>query len=204
MRPLKNPRHEAFAQALFKQPQTGMSQGECYSASGYKARGHSAEELGSRLSKVEEIRNRVADLQTAVAKKSEITVESICAELDEANAIAKERGQAGAMVSASTLRAKLAGLLQEKVEITAPKPFSQCQSFAEMAEELLRDRYGIVPTQEQIKQGEALMRAQMAQWDAEWDALAKGRAPIIIDAAAEPIGSHPNPRSRQLARLPNH
>ena len=50
----------------------------------------------------------LAELQTAVAKNSAITIELICAELDEANAVAKERGQAAAMVSASALRAKLA------------------------------------------------------------------------------------------------
>ena len=191
MAPLANSRHEAFARALFERPNTGLSQGECYTQAGYKARGHSAEELGSRLSKVELVRKRVAELQTAVAKKTAITIESICAELDEANQVAKANGQAAAMVSASTLRAKLAGLLRDKVEVTI-SPYRQCNSTAELAETLLRE-HGLVPTQLQIKQAEALMAAHAA----DWDALVKGRPPITIDAT--PING-----SRRLKRLTNN
>ena len=192
MAPLANPRHEAFARALFERPKTGLSQGECYTGAGYKARGHSAEELGSRLSKVESVRKRVVELQTAVAKKTAITIKSICAELDEANQVAKAHGQAAAMVSASTLRAKLAGLLRDKVEVTTLNPYSQCNSTAELAEILLRE-HGLVPTQLQIKQAEAMMAAQAA----DWDALVKGRPPITIDAT--PING-----SRRLKRLINN
>ena len=39
-------------------------------------------------------------------------------ELDEANEVAKSKGQAAAMVSASALRVKLAGLLTDRVEVT--------------------------------------------------------------------------------------
>jgi hypothetical protein len=38
--------------------------------------------------------------------------------LDETQAIARARGQAGPMVAASTLRAKIGGLLRDKVEIS--------------------------------------------------------------------------------------
>jgi len=191
MAPLANSRHEAFARALFERPNTGLSQGECYTQAGYKARGHSAEELGSRLSKVESVRKRVAELQTAVAKKTAITIESICAELDEANQVAKANGQAAPMVSASTLRAKLAGLLRDKVEVTTLNPYSKCNSTAELAETLLRE-HGLDPTQLQIKQAEAMMAAHAA----DWDALVKGRPPITIDAT--PING-----SRRLKRLKN-
>jgi hypothetical protein len=191
MAPLANSRHEAFARALFERPNTGLSQGECYTQAGYKARGHSAEELGSRLSKVESVRKRVTELQTAVAKETAITIESICAELDEANQVAKANGQAAPMVSASTLRAKLAGLLRDKVEVTTLNPYIKCNSTAELAETLLRE-HGLVPTQLQIKQAEAMMAAHAA----DWDALVKGRPPITIDAT--PING-----SRRLKRLKN-
>jgi hypothetical protein len=191
MAPLANSRHEAFARALFERPNTGLSQGECYTQAGYKARGHSAEELGSRLSRAESIRVRVAELQAVIAKEKVITIESICAELDEANQVAKANGQAAAMVSASTLRAKLAGLLRDKVEVTTLNPYSKCNSPAELAEALLRE-HGLVPTQLQIKQAEAMMAAHAA----DWDALVKGRPPITIDAT--PING-----SRRLKRLKN-
>lgn len=68
----------------------------------------------------------MTELQEEAARRSEITIETICAELDTANAVAKERGQASAMVSASALRAKLAGLMVERVEIGGPDAFSGC------------------------------------------------------------------------------
>jgi hypothetical protein len=86
----------------------------------------------------EKVAARVAELQEAAARKSEITIESICRELDEANAVAKERGQASAMVSASTLRAKLAGLMveQRKVEVDN-SDFSEGVTVEMMADQML-------------------------------------------------------------------
>jgi polysaccharide deacetylase 2 family uncharacterized protein YibQ len=42
----------------------------------------------------DDIRARLAELQGAVAISTKVTVESICRELDEANAVAKAKGQA--------------------------------------------------------------------------------------------------------------
>jgi hypothetical protein len=187
--PLHNTRHEAFARALFERPKTGMTMAQCYEAAGYKTTGHASETMASRLSFTEPIQARVSELQGVVAKRAVISVESICAELDEAIAIAKERGQASAMVSASTLRAKLAGLLREKVEISGGA-YHQCETKAELAERMLRDLCDIEPTQEQIAQAEALLMAQLA----EFEALAHGRGPITIDAV--PIRQRQNGRNR--------
>jgi hypothetical protein len=175
--PLRNTRHEAFAQALFQRPKTGLTLAQCYESAGYKTNGHASETMASRLSFAEPIQARLRELQGAVARSAVITIESICAELDDAIGIARERGQASAMVSATTLRAKLAGLLREKVEISAADSFRGCDTKAQVAEEMLRRMCGIVPTQEQIEQAEALAAAQMA----EWHALAAGRMPITID-----------------------
>jgi hypothetical protein len=59
---------------------------------------------------------RLVELQQGAARSTEITISSICRELDEANQVARASGSASAMVSASTLRAKLAGLLTEKIK----------------------------------------------------------------------------------------
>ena len=107
---LENQRHEKFAQQLA----TGKSASEAYVLSGYKPSRKNA----SRLRTNEGVVARVAELQAVAVRSTAITIESICAELDEANQVAKEHGQASAMVSASTLRAKLAGLLRDKVEIS--------------------------------------------------------------------------------------
>ena len=193
--PLRNTRHEAFAKALFERPKTGMTLAQCYESAGYKTKGHASETMASRLSFAEHIQARVSELQGAVARKAVISVESICAELDEANAVAKAHGQAGAMVSASTQRAKLAGLLTDKVEISAPSLFSQCKSTTELLQAMLRDLGVLHPRPEQVEQARALMETHLN----EWQALAEGRGPITINAVAQPIGGHPKSRRRLAA-----
>jgi len=193
--PLRNTRHEAFAKALFERPKTGMTLAQCYESAGYKTKGHASETMASRLSFAEHIQARVSELQGAVARKAVISVESICAELDEANAVAKAHGQAGAMVSASTLRAKLAGLLTDKVEISAPSLFSQCKSTTELLQAMLRDLGVLHPRPEQVEQARALMETHLNKWQA----LAEGRGPITINAVAQPIGGHPKSRRRLAA-----
>ena len=191
--PLRNTRHEAFAKALFERPKTGMTLAQCYESAGYKTKGHASETMASRLSFAEHIQARVSELQGAVARKAVISIESICTELDEANAVAKVHGQAGAMVSASTLRAKLAGLLTDKVEVSRPEPFSQCRTMAELAENILRELGTLHPTAEQVEQAEVLMRLHLS----DWEALAKGRPPIPNDAVALPSS---RPLRRRLLR----
>jgi hypothetical protein len=122
-----NPRHEKFAQELA----AGKSASEAYVLAGFKKNDGNC----IRLKGNERIQSRLAELQDAAARKSEITVESICRELDEANAVAKARGQASAMVSASALRAKLAGLMVERqqVEIGGPGSFDHMTDPREIA-----------------------------------------------------------------------
>jgi hypothetical protein len=183
---LRNTRHEAFAKALFERPKTGMTLAQCYESAGYKTKGHSSETMASRLSFAEHIQARVSELQGSVARKAVISIESICAELDEANAVAKAHGQAGAMVSASTLRAKLAGLFKDKVEVSGPDPLStlsKCETTREFSENMLREMMGIAhPTTEQVEQVEALMCLLYS----DLEAVAKGQPPRTINAVALP------------------
>lgn len=103
---LKNARHEAFAQALAK----GKSATDAYSLAGYKSDRGAASRLSANVS----IKARVTELQAKVAKKVEVTVESLSAELDEARGIAKGEKQPGAMVQATMGKAKLFGLIVDK------------------------------------------------------------------------------------------
>ncbi|MET3790665.1 terminase small subunit [Aquamicrobium terrae] len=118
---LPNPRHEAFAQALAK----GKTATEAYADAGYKPnRSHA-----SRLVAKGNIAARVAELQQKVAKKVEVTVESLAGELEEARAIALQEKQSSAAVQATMGKAKLFGLGVEnrrlsgsvQVTITAEK-----------------------------------------------------------------------------------
>lgn len=58
--------------------------------------------------------SRVAELQGRSAKRVEVTVESLAAELEEARALALTEKQTGAAVSATMGKAKLFGLIVEK------------------------------------------------------------------------------------------
>lgn len=126
---LANPRHERFVQALFE----GETADAAYAKAGYKPNDGNC----IRLKGNERVRARLAELQAQTAKASKVTVESICRELDEANAVAKAKGQAAAMVSAATLRAKLAGLMVERVEVGNPGDFDDCTTTAAIADRII-------------------------------------------------------------------
>ena len=93
---LKNPRHEAFAQALAR----GMSASAAYVEGGFKANRHNA----AALAREEHIRTRVTELQEeqlAIHKQAtaeavanaKVTIESLIAEAEAARAKAmSEKG----------------------------------------------------------------------------------------------------------------
>jgi hypothetical protein len=103
---LSNPKHEAFAQALA----TGQSASEAYETAGYKP----SRSAASRLSTNVNIERRLGELLTKTAKKVDVTLESITAELEEARGIAIAEKQPSAAVSASMGKAKLFGLVIDK------------------------------------------------------------------------------------------
>ena len=123
---LENPRHELFAEELA----TGKSASEAYALAGFRPSRKNA----SRLRAKEDISARVAELQAVTARSAAITIESICAELDQANQVAKAKGQAAAMVSASALRAKLGGLMVERVEVGGPNAFDDAETIEDVIE----------------------------------------------------------------------
>ncbi|RMI21358.1 terminase small subunit [Sinorhizobium meliloti] len=107
---LDNPRHEAFAQALFK----GKTADEAYVLAGFKAnRGNAA-----TLKANQNIVKRLAELQERSAKRVEVTVESLALELEEARSIALVEKQTSAAVSATMGKAKLFGLGSETRKLT--------------------------------------------------------------------------------------
>lgn len=116
--PLKNQRHERFAQELAK----GATADAAYIAAGFKEnRGNAA-----RLNAKESIRARVSEILGRAANKAEVTIASITDRLlkiaDKAEK--DELGAAGLSVSRAAMMdaAKLNGLIVEKTktEITNP------------------------------------------------------------------------------------
>lgn len=73
-----------------------------------------ARQQGSRLLTEPRIQAAVRAGQKKVAKKAEVTVDSLMAELEQARKLALKEGQASAAVTATMGKGKLAGLLVEK------------------------------------------------------------------------------------------
>lgn len=108
--PLKNARHERFAQERAK----GKSVDKAFVAAGFKAnRGNAA-----RLNANESVRSRVEELQSRAAAKAEVTAADIARQLDEDRAFARKHKQGAAAVSATLGKAKVLGLIREKHEHT--------------------------------------------------------------------------------------
>ncbi|WP_329845716.1 terminase small subunit [Stenotrophomonas sepilia] len=79
---------------------------------GYSER--TAKQQGSRLLTDPRIQAAVKAGQQKVAKKAEVTVDSLMAELEQARKLALKEKQASAAVTATMGKGKLAGLLVEK------------------------------------------------------------------------------------------
>jgi len=105
---LSNPKHERFAQELFK----GKTADEAYQIAGYQPSRKNA----SRLRTKEDIQRRIAEYQSASSMRVEVTVASLLQEAAEIQQAAKEAGQHSAAVAALTAKAKLAGLWVDKSE----------------------------------------------------------------------------------------
>lgn len=109
---LKNPRHEAFVQALAK----GKTADDAYEAAGYKPHRGNASTLRSNQS----ISDRLAELQAKMAEKVGVSIKSLTDELEEARAIAIAEKQSSAAVAATMGKAKLHGLIIEKKQHSGP------------------------------------------------------------------------------------
>lgn len=113
---LKNAKQEKLAQELAK----GKSATEAMEAAGYSDPRNS-----TRLTKNNEIRARVIELQERSAAKVEITVEILTKMLKDDRDLARELGQASAAVSAVDKLGRLHGLVIDKKEIGKPGDFER-------------------------------------------------------------------------------
>jgi hypothetical protein len=108
MGPLRNTKHERFAQELAE----GKLMNEAYEAAGYKpSRSHA-----SRLATNGNIRGRVAELQYAAAAETQITLQSLIEEAADIQECATKAGQYSAAIAALIAKAKLAGRWVDRAE----------------------------------------------------------------------------------------
>src|SRR5262249_18686402 len=111
MGPLRNPRHEAFARALFE----GKSATEAYQLAGY----HPHDGNAARLRGNERIVTRLSELQEAAAKTSEVTVRGLN-QLEDVCVRASALNQLGTVVKAvrSQMRARRCGAMLRDKQLT--------------------------------------------------------------------------------------
>lgn len=112
MPPIANARHEAFSRLVVR----GESATAAY-ASVYGVTGRTAEVNGSKLLRNTVVVGRIDELQGKAAQRTEKTVESLVADLDETIAFARECKNPAAMVAAINAQARLLGLVIDRSEV---------------------------------------------------------------------------------------
>jgi phage terminase small subunit len=119
---LKNARHERFAQHLAQ----GKSAVEAYRLAGYRAANKSAETAGPRLFRNVQIQQRIVQLQQKVARKAEITLESLLQEAETQRLAALGAKQYAAANGALKLKAELSGhIIQRREDVTPRRSASE-------------------------------------------------------------------------------
>jgi hypothetical protein len=131
MAPLRNARHEAFTRGLCE----GKSAHQAYIDAGYKP----CRQNAARLTTKDDIQTRLTELQNAVAKDSQVTVASLLAELEDARTKAHNLDQMAAAIKAIEAKAKVSGLLTQKIEIGGPGSFDHCENYGDVADRLIAD-----------------------------------------------------------------
>jgi hypothetical protein len=141
---LKNPRHEAFAQAIFSgivNAKGGAhSQAEAYRRAGYNVtNSNSARACASRLLMFANgIAERVKELQAIAAEQAAETAEKCVAELNQLRKDAHVNKAYGAAVSAVMGKAKILNLIVDQHEFRGKVDFSQASSFEDIGRKLLQ------------------------------------------------------------------
>jgi hypothetical protein len=111
----------------------------------------------------------LAELQEQAAKKSEVTVQSLLDELEAARARADSLDQLSSVVKAISEKAKISGLLVRRVEVRNPGDFSDCESFADIADRMIADLIEkFRPVDERDRQGLIELIERQAQETREY------------------------------------
>ncbi|WP_156751074.1 terminase small subunit [Mesorhizobium sp. AA23] len=118
-----NIRQERFCRGLLE----GLPQSRAYVEAGYAARGNAAEVEASKMVRLPKVAARIAELRNAAAKRLEITVDDLVAELEDMRKLAMACKNPAAGVAAVMGKAKLLGLIVDKAEVatTLRKPLRE-------------------------------------------------------------------------------
>ena len=134
---LSNPRHERFAQGIAK----GKSQHEAYKYAGFAGTEDSAN--ACKLAQKPNVQARIRELQDKQAKRIGITVDDLLEELQLFANIARSIKQPAAGVGAVLAKAKLLGLITDRVEagVTVRKPSREATTKKTMTMDEWAEKY---------------------------------------------------------------
>ena len=113
------PKQERFAQLYIELSNASEAYRRSYNAARMKA--ETIHVKASQLLGQGKIAVRVAELQSEHRARHSITIDSLTEDLENDRQLAHTEGQAGAAVSATLGKAKLHGLLKDKVEASGPE-----------------------------------------------------------------------------------
>ena len=119
---LDRPLQERFAIYVAQ----GCSQREAYTKAGYETKGvKNIQANASKLANLPHMKRRIIELQQKQAQRLGITVERLVEELDHMLALSIASNQPAAGVSAIMSKAKLCGLVTDKVEADIRRPMRE-------------------------------------------------------------------------------
>jgi hypothetical protein len=143
---LPNPRHEAFARAIFVglcSPNLYPTRGHAYKAAGYRAKdagkaGGSAEVAACNLLKKIKIFDRVRELQAQAAERAQESADKCVEELNQIKREAQADRAYSAAVAAVLGKVKILGLAKDDQQLTTNgQSFSSCTSMQDIGKRLL-------------------------------------------------------------------
>lgn len=111
-------KQEAFCLAYLETGNASEAYRQAYNAENMKP--ETVNVKASELLASGKVSVRVAQLQAEAAKRNEVTVDSLLAELEEARQLALQEGQPSAMVSATMGKAKITGKDKQLIEHSGP------------------------------------------------------------------------------------
>src|SRR5262249_7630855 len=142
---LQNPRHEAFAQAIFVglcSPNIYPTRGHAYNAAGYRAKdagkaGGSAEVAACNLLKKIKIFDRVRELQAQAAERAQESADKCVQELNQLRRDAHSDKAYGAAVAAVMGKVKILNFIVDQPPNTSVD-FSSADSMQDIGRKLLQ------------------------------------------------------------------
>jgi len=99
----------------------------------------SAAVVGYTILQRPEVKRRIFELRDIMAKKSDITLDKLLTDIQEAMFMAKTQAKPNDVVNAALAQAKLVGLLRDRVEAGAVGDFDGIDNISEVLEKVAQD-----------------------------------------------------------------